>query len=106
MFFNTLTTDDKYSLLHQDNLMQSFQMLLPQKQKMFSQSFFELNQIFNIFKKRTTLIADLFPKLRNAKNMVRLTSKKSRFRGALDRQHGKRAETLLQSERQHLYQSY
>ena len=43
MFFNTLTTDDKYSLLHQDNLMQSFQMLLPQKQKMFSQSFFELN---------------------------------------------------------------
>ena len=43
MFFNTLTTDDKYSLLHQDNLMQSFQMLLPQKQKMFSRSFFELN---------------------------------------------------------------
>ena len=45
------------------------------------------------------LIADVFPKLRTPKNVVRYMSKKSRFRGFFDRQHGKRAKTLLQSER-------
>ena len=33
-------------------------------------------------------------------------SKKSHFRGPLDKWHGKRTETLLKSERQHLYQIY
>ena len=50
-----------------------------------------------------TLIADLFPKLRNPENVVRYMSKKSRFKGAFDRQHGKRVQTLLRSERQHRY---
>ena len=45
-----------------------------------------------------TLIADVFPKLRTPKNVVRYMSKKSRFRGPVDRQHGKQAQTLLQSE--------
>ena len=35
-----------------------------------------------------TLIADLFPKLRTPKNVVRYMSKKSRFKGLFDRQHG------------------
>ena len=30
-------------------------------------------------------------------------SKKSHFRGSFDNQHGKRAQTLLKSETQHLY---
>ena len=42
-----------------------------------------------------TLIADLFPKLRTPKNVVRYMSKKSRFQGPFDRQHVKRVETLL-----------
>ena len=50
-----------------------------------------------------TLIADLFPKLRTAKNVVRYMSTKSRFKGCFDRQHGKRVQTLLQSEPQHRY---
>ena len=50
-----------------------------------------------------TLIADLFPKLRTPENVVRYMSKKSRFNGLFDRQHGKRAQTLLPSERQHGY---
>ena len=50
-----------------------------------------------------TLIADLFPKLRTPENVVRYMSKKSRLKGPFDRQHGKRAQTLLQSERQHGY---
>ena len=50
-----------------------------------------------------TLIADLFPKLRTPKNVVRYMSKKSRFKGPFDRQHGKLVQIPLQSERQHCY---
>ena len=50
-----------------------------------------------------TLIADLFPKSRTPGNVIRYMSKKPRFKGPFDRQHGKRAQTLLQSERQHGY---
>ena len=39
LFVNTLTADDKYSLLNRDNLTQSIQTLLSQKQKTFSQIF-------------------------------------------------------------------
>ena len=50
-----------------------------------------------------TLIADLFPKLRTPKNVVRYMSKKSRFKGPFDKKHGKRIQTPLQSEPQHRY---
>ena len=50
-----------------------------------------------------TLIADLFPKLRTPKNVVRYVSKKARFKGRFDRQHGKRVQTLLLSDPQHRY---
>ena len=51
-----------------------------------------------------TLIADLFPKSRTPEDVVRYMSKKSRFKGPFDRQHGKRVQKLFQSERQHRYQ--
>ena len=50
-----------------------------------------------------TPIADLFPKLRTPRNVVRYMSKKSRFKVPFDRQHGKRVETLLRYEPQHRY---
>ena len=50
-----------------------------------------------------TLIADLFPKLRTPENVVRYMSKKSRFEGPFEWQHGKRVQTVWQSERQHGY---
>ena len=50
-----------------------------------------------------TLIADLFPKLRYPKNVVRYMSKKSRFKVPFDRKHGKRVQTLFPSEPQHRY---
>ena len=53
-----------------------------------------------------TLIADLFPKLRTPENVVRYMSKKSRLKGPFNRQHGKRVQTLLRSERQHGYHIY
>ena len=48
-------------------------------------------------------MADLFPILRNPKKVVRYLSKKSRFKGHFDWQHGKRVQTLLRSEPQHRY---
>ena len=39
LFVNTLTDDEKYSLLYRENLMQPIQILLAQKQKAFSQFF-------------------------------------------------------------------
>ena len=39
LFVNTLTDDDKYSLLYRDNLTQPFQILLFQKEKTFFQFF-------------------------------------------------------------------
>ena len=50
-----------------------------------------------------TFIADLLAKLRTPKNVVRYLSKKSRFKGLFDRQHGKRVQTLLPSEPEHRY---
>ena len=41
-----------------------------------------------------TFIADLFPKLRTPKDVVRYLSKKSRFKGTFDKEHGKRVQTL------------
>ena len=45
-----------------------------------------------------TLIADVFPKLRTPKHMVRSMPKKSCFGGSYKKQHGKRAQTLFQFE--------
>ena len=50
-----------------------------------------------------TLIGYLFRKLRTPENVVRYMSKKSRFKGPIDRQNGKRVPTLLQSKRQDRY---
>ena len=50
-----------------------------------------------------TLIADLFPKLRTPKKLLRSLFEKSPFKGPFDRQHGKRVQKLLRSEPQHRY---
>ena len=42
LFVNTLTDDDKYSLLYRDNLTQQIQILLSKKTKTFSQLFSEI----------------------------------------------------------------
>ena len=67
MFVNTLTADDKYSLLNRDNLTQPIWTELSKKQTAFSQlllEFWKSTLNFEHFQKKMTLIADLFPKLR------------------------------------------
>ena len=66
LFVNTLSEDDKYCLLYNDNLLQRIQILLSQKQKTFSQfgsAFLKSTLNFEHFKKKIKLIADVFPKL-------------------------------------------
>ena len=53
-----------------------------------------------------TLMANVFPKLRPSRNAVREIFKKYPFRITLEKQHGKRAPTLLKSQRRHVYQIY
>ena len=53
-----------------------------------------------------TLIANVFPKLRFLKKVIRWMSEKSRFRGPFHKQRGKQAQTLLQSGRGHLCYIY
>ena len=53
-----------------------------------------------------TLIADVFPMLRNPKNVVRSMSQKSRFRGPFVKQHRKPVQTRLKHELQDLYDIY
>ena len=67
--------------------------------------FWIVHQILNIFKKKKkmTLIAHVFRKLRNPKNVVEGVSKKSLFRGPFDKQHCKRDQIMLISERNQLY---
>ena len=55
MFVNTLTADDKYSLLNRDNLTQQNRTQLSQKQKGFSQFFLAFSKYtlnFEDFEKR------------------------------------------------------
>ena len=53
-----------------------------------------------------SLIADVFPKLRIPKNLVRSTPKISCFKRSFGKQHNKRAQTLLKFAWQHLYHIY
>ena len=73
-FLNTLTANDKYSLISQDKWMQTIQMLLSQKQNNFSQffsSFIECALNFEHFQKKITLIAYVFPKLPTTNDVLR-----------------------------------
>ena len=88
MFVNTLTADDKYSLLNRGNLTQHIQMHLSQKQSDFSQffcGFSESTLNFEYFRKKITLIIHVFPKIRAPKYVVRQMSNKSCLRGPLHR---------------------
>ena len=79
--------------------MQTIQMHLSQKEKIFPEFFSAFSESalnFEHFPKESTFIAYVFPKLPTTKNLLRQMSKSSRFREPLDRRHGKRAEALIQ----------
>ena len=80
--------------------MQTIQMHLPQKQKIFSEffaSFFKCALNFEHFQKKMTLIASVFPKLPTTRDVLRQMPKRSRLRWPLDMRYGNPAEALIQS---------
>ena len=73
LFVNAMTADDKDYMLNRGNLTEPIQRQLSKKQKTFSQFFFHFQNLYyilNIFWKRMTLIADVFPKLRLRKTSL------------------------------------
>ena len=73
LFDKTLTDDEKYCLLYRDNLMQPIQILLSQKENTFIEffsTFLKSTLNFENFQKKTTLTADVFPKLPSAKKVI------------------------------------
>ena len=76
LFVNPLSVDNKYSLCNRRNLLQHFQMQLFQKQKKKFLNFFLAFSKFRFsfelfFKKKMTIIPELFLNLRTRKNVVR-----------------------------------
>ena len=79
--------------------MDTIQMHLSQKEKMFSEffsAFFESALSFKHFQKKMTRIACVFPKLPTTKNVLRQMSKSSHFREPVEGRHGKQGEVLIQ----------
>ena len=77
-FFHTMSSIDKCSLPNRDNLMQPIHMQLSQKLKTFCSFIFHFRNflyILDIFRKKMTLIAYLFLRLRPAKSVVRYMGK-------------------------------
>ena len=74
LFLNTLTDDDKCSLLYGDYLTQPIKILLSQKQKSFSEffgAFLKSTLNFEHFQKKINLIADVFRKLPSPKKVIK-----------------------------------
>ena len=73
-FLNTLTANDKYSVNSKNKWMQTIQMLLSEKQNIFSDffsAFFQSALNFKHFQKKMTLIAYVFSKLPTTKDVLR-----------------------------------
>ena len=100
VFRNTLTANDKYPVQYCENLPSPIQMQLSLNPKIFLIllfRFWNLHQILNILKKKLIVIATLFRKLKNVKNLVRPVSEKHRFKAPFDSQHVKGWQTLVKS---------
>ena len=73
-FLNTVTADDRYSLISKNKWMQTIQMHLSQKPKIFSElygAFFESVLNFEHFQTKMNLIAYVFTKLPTTNDVLR-----------------------------------
>ena len=62
-----------------------------------------LHQILNIFKKKMIAIANVFPKLQTAKDLIKKLSTKCRFRTSFKSQNVNECQTLVKSAWEHFY---
>ena len=73
-FLNTLTANDKYSLISKDKWMQTIQMHLSEKENTFSEffsAFYKSALNFEHFRKKMTLIAYVLSNLPTTKHVLR-----------------------------------
>ena len=92
LLVNTLADDEKYPVLNRDNLtILPIQMQFSKKQKKFSiffSAFLKLRLNFEHFEKKDDPHSFCISEITDSENVVRVMSKKSRFRGPSDKQHG------------------
>ena len=100
-FPNTLSSDGKYFVFIETIQRNKFRWSYLENKKLwrdFLLHFWNLVKILNIFKKKMTRIADVFPKLWTPKNMIMSMPKKSHFRASVEKQHAKCAQTFFKLE--------
>ena len=106
LLVNTLAADEKYPVLTRDNLTIPFQMQWAHKEKTFSQfssAFLKFKLNIEYFETKYDTHRFCISEITDCENVIREMSKKSRFRGHFEKQHGKPSETVLKSSSQHLY---
>ena len=77
--------------------------------KLFLEFFFRLgnlHEIWNIFEKKMIVIANLFPKLQNVKDLVKPVSWKCHFRTSFDSQQLNGCQKLVKSPWKHFYYNF
>ena len=107
LLIKTLTGNKKHRAWDSVNLLPQIQKHLFQKQKTFSEflvHFLEFPSIFRYFeKKKNIVIANVFPKLKTVKVLVKPLSKKLCFKRSFDSQHVKWPQTFVKSAWEHIY---
>ena len=109
LFPNILAAHDKYPVLNRWKLTIPIQIQLYHKQKSFANFFSEFLKC-GLDIKRNGRKDDphriFISEITDSENVVRQMSKKSRFRGPFNKQHGKQAKILLKSAPLRLYHIY
>ena len=104
VFVNTLTPDYKFWIVPICRSL--FKCSCVKNEKLFLNFLFHLwnlHQIFNIFKEKNIVIANVFPNLQTVTDLVRPLSKKSRFKTSFDSEHVKGSQKLVTSAWEHFY---
>ena len=70
LFFNPLTADDNDFLLNREAFLQHLQIPLSEKRKKGFSYILSFDSFLNVFKKKMTLIDDVFSNLGTPKNVV------------------------------------
>ena len=106
LFVNTLTDDDKYSLLYRDNLKEPIQILLSHEQKTFSKffsAFLKSTLNFENFGKKDDPHSRRISEITVSEKGDSINVCKSCLKGLFHKKHGKRAQRLLKSAKGYLY---
>ena len=109
LFLNTLTADDKYCLLDNNNLRQPIEMQLSQKQKTFSElvsAVLKARIDFENFQKEDAPNSWCSSEIIDSRKRGKRNVQKVPYHRPFEEQHGKRDQTLLKSKPHHFYHIY